>query len=65
MPKYVCLDMMEKDENTLKEQEMQGVRISYKIGQELTPISWQRFEETKFFVALILDNMTEASECQR
>ena len=60
---------MEKDENILKEQEMQGVRKSYKagnpIGQELTPLSWQRFEETKYFVALILDNMTEASECQR
>ena len=57
--------MMEKDENSLKEQERQGIRISSKIGQELTPISWQRFEEAKFFVALILDNMTEASECQR
>ena len=56
---------MEKDENSLKEQERQGIRISSKIGQELTPISWQRFEEAKFFVALILDNMTEASECQR
>ena len=57
--------MIEEDDSILKEQEWQGIRISSKVGQELTPISWQRFEETKYFVAIILDNLTEASECQR
>ena len=57
--------MIEEDDSILKEKEWQGIRISSKVGQELTPISWQRFEETKYFVAIILDNLTEASECQR
>ena len=59
------LDSIEQDESTLKEQEWQGVRYSSKIGQELTPLSWQRFEDAKCFVALLLDNLTEASDCQR
>ena len=57
--------MIEEDENILKAQEWQGVRLSSKVGQELTPLSWQRFEEAKYFMALILDSLTEASECQR
>ena len=57
--------MIEEDEMILKEQEFQGIRLSFKFGQELTPISWRRFEEAKCFVALILDTLTDASECQR
>ena len=57
--------MIEEDETILKAQEWQGIRLSSKVGQELTPLSWQRFEEAKYFMALILDSLTEASECQR
>ena len=57
--------MLEEDETIMKEKEWQGIRVSSKAGQELTPISWRRFEDAKYFVAILLDNLTEASECQR
>ena len=57
--------MLEEDETIMKEKEWQGIRLSSKAGQELTPISWRRFEDAKYFVAILLDNLTEASECQR
>ena len=59
------LDLLEEDETIMKEKEWQGIRVSSKAGQELTPISWRRFEDAKYFVAILLDNLTEASECQR
>ena len=60
------LAMIEDDECWLKQQEWQGVRqVPSKVGQELTPLSWQKFEDVKCFTAVILDSLTHASNCQR
>ena len=62
---------------TIKEAELVGIRQSQVsrrkssinslsgLNQELTPRAWQRFEEAKYTIALIVDSMTTASENQR
>ena len=69
---------MEKEFAVLKEAELVGIRPNNNLrrksssnnllalySQELTPRAWDRFEEAKSAITLIVGSMTTASENQR